>query len=289
MGDLETETTTPLDVRLDRRRDLAAKYRATQSDAATIIPAETTDKDLMAIEENGYVIIEGLYDAAEMQIIKEEALALLGHTGRNSFEGLSTQRLYASLQKTRVFDRLVDHPRILALLDRMFEPNYLLSQCQVINILPGEAAQALHRDDLFVPISKAGVEIGAATVWAIDDFTETNGSTVVVPESHHWSGDRMAGENESTLPAVMPAGSVIFYPSSLWHGGGANRSSAARMVLTCQYCQPYMRQQENYSLSLSKDVVKEVSEDIRRMLGYSIHPPFIGMVNGMHPKRLLED
>ncbi|GAA3265481.1 hypothetical protein GCM10020218_001450 [Dactylosporangium vinaceum] len=30
------------------------------------------------------------------------------------------------------------------------------------------------------------------------------------------------------------------------------------------------------------------SEDIRRMLGYSIHPPFMGMLNGMHPKRLLQ-
>jgi len=34
--------------------------------------------------------------------------------------------------------------------------------------------------------------------------------------------------------------------------------------------------------------VRAVSEDIRRMLGYSIHPPFIGQVDGMHPKRLLE-
>lgn len=25
------------------------------------------------------------------------------------------------------------------------------------------------------------------------------------------------------------------------------------------------------------------------MLGYSIHEPFMGMVNGMHPKRMLEE
>jgi hypothetical protein len=32
-----------------------------------------------------------------------------------------------------------------------------------------------------------------------------------------------------------------------------------------------------------------VSDDIRRMLGYSIHPPFVGAVDGQHPLRLLED
>ena len=31
-----------------------------------------------------------------------------------------------------------------------------------------------------------------------------------------------------------------------------------------------------------------VSDDIRRMLGYSIHPPFIVAVDGLHPLRLLE-
>ena len=276
------------DPEMARSRDLASKYRATQSEASKLVDPSITDEDMAAVDSQGFVIIENLLTAQELEKIKAEALGLLGHTGLNSFEGVKTQRLYATLQKTRAFDRLVDHPRILALLDRIFEPNYLLSQCQVINILPGEEAQALHADDLFTPLARPRPELGAATVWAIDAFTEDNGATVVVPGSHKWSTERVPDATDEIASAVMPAGSVVFYPGTFWHGGGANRSSAARMGITCQYCQPYMRQQENYSLSISKDVVREVSEDIRRMLGYSIHPPFMGMVDGMHPKRLLE-
>ena len=40
--------------------------------------------------------------------------------------------------------------------------------------------------------------------------------------------------------------------------------------------------------SISKATVNACSEHIQRMLGYSIHRPFVGMVDGMHPKRLLE-
>ncbi|WP_246203491.1 hypothetical protein [Streptomyces tailanensis] len=40
--------------------------------------------------------------------------------------------------------------------------------------------------------------------------------------------------------------------------------------------------------SPSSALTSPVSEDLRRMLGYSIHPPFVGMVDGMHPKRLLD-
>ncbi|OBH97363.1 hypothetical protein A5678_25025 [Mycobacterium sp. E2733] len=35
-------------------------------------------------------------------------------------------------------------------------------------------------------------------------------------------------------------------------------------------------------------IARTVSGDILRMLGYSIHPTFIGTVDGLHPLRLLE-
>ncbi len=268
--------------------DLAGKYRRTESQAAQQIPLEVTAADLASVQKNGYLLIENLLTDTELEEIRRAASALLKEVGRNEFEGLKTQRVYAVLAKTRALDRLVDHPRILALLDRMFLPNYLLSQLQLINILPGENAQALHADDGFYPIPRPRPPLGAATVWAIDDFTDTNGATAIVPGSHNWGEDRVPTVEEAQ-PAIMAAGSVIFYPGTFWHGGGANRSDKARLAVTCQYCEPWVRTQENYFLGIPKDVVKEVSEDIRRMLGYSIHPPFIGMVNGMHPKRLLED
>ena len=87
----------------------------------------------------------------------------------------------------------------------------------------------------------------------------------------------------------MPAGSVVFFLGTLWHAGGANRSDSARLCVSAQYCEPWCRTQENYSLSLSREAVKQCSEHIQRMLGYSIHAPFMGFVDGKHPRRLLED
>ena len=269
-------------------KDLAAKYPFTSSEAAQQVPAEIVEADLAEVAKKGYVVIEGLLSEAELDAIREAAQPLLEHSGRNDFEGLKTQRVYAVLSKTRAMDRLVDHPRILAMLDRLFLPNYLLSQLQVINILPGESSQALHADDSFYPVPRPRPPLGAATVWAIDEFTADNGATSIVPGSHVWPDDRLPKDDEA-VPAVMSAGSVIFYPGTFWHGGGENRSDGARLAITCQYCEPWVRTQENYFLGTPLDGVAEVSEDIRRLLGYSIHPPFIGMVNGMHPKRLLED
>ncbi|MFI6698958.1 sigma factor [Streptomyces sp. NPDC050509] len=99
------------------------------------------DTDFAVLERDGYVILEGLLSPEECEEIRAGVTPLLARTGRNAFEGHRTQRVYSVLNKTRVCDRLVDHPRVLALLDRMFLPNYLLSMLQIINITHGEEAQ----------------------------------------------------------------------------------------------------------------------------------------------------
>jgi len=90
-----------------------------------------------------------------------------------------------------------------------------------------------------------------------------------------------------SIQAVMPAGSCILFLGNLFHGGGANHSGASRLAFTAQYCEPWLRTQENYFLSVSRETAASLSEDMKRLLGYSIHPPFMGMSNGMHPKRAL--
>jgi hypothetical protein len=270
----------------DLTGDLAGTYRRTQSSGSSV-DESVVAADLEAVRRDGYVILPDLLSPAELDQIRASVLPLLDRRGRNNFEGASTQRVYSVLNKTRACDRIVDHPRVLAILDRLFQPNYLLSMLQVINILPGETAQMLHTDDGFYPLPRPRAPLGAATIWAIDDFTADNGATDIVSGSHEWGDDRAPTDAERQ-PVVMPAGSCVFFVGTLWHGGGANRSAAPRLALTAQYCEPWLRPQEAFTLSTTRDTVRAVSEDIRRMLGYSIHPPFIGQVDGMHPKRLLE-
>jgi len=249
----------------------------------------SVDSLLQELDENGYVIVPELVPREEMTRIKDEILPLLQHDGRTEFEGFKTRRIYAVIEKTLALNPLAEHPLILSLLDRLFLPNYLLSQLQAISILPGEVRQPLHHDDGFYPIPRPRPPIGAAVIWAIDDFTEENGATQVVPKSHLWGPVRPADIDESLLtPAVMPSGSAIFFVGTLWHCAGPNRSDAPRVAATTQYCEPWARQQENYSLAISRERAKLCSETIQGLLGYSMLFPFIGFVNGRDPKRLLE-
>src|SRR5262245_12842193 len=224
--------------------DLAARYRSTAGTQEQVDPA-LLDEAMQTLEREGYVIFERLIPEPQIEAIKKDVLALIpNQTGRNNFEGFSTQRIYAVIEKTFSCNALVEHPLVLGLLDRILEPNYLLSQLQAINILPGEEAQPLHYDDAFYPWPRPRRAIGAASIFAIDPFTRENGATVVIPKSHLW-GEVAPEENarEHAIPVVMPPGSMVFFLGTLWHSAGANRSKASRLCVTAQYCAPWCRQQ----------------------------------------------
>lgn len=269
--------------------ETAEKYKKTYSEAESQVDPEVIKTYLHKIEKDGYVIIPNVLSQQDLKHIREAVTPLLNEKGRNYFEGQLTQRIYSVIAKTFACNDLVEHPIILALLDHLFNPAYLLSQLQVINILSGEKQQPIHTDDAFYTLPRPRQPLGAATVWAIDDFTHENGSTVIIPGSHKWGDGHPNKEQlKQQINCEMKAGSVVFFLGTLWHGGGANRSDDARLAITAQYCEGYCRTQENFSLSIPKERVAKCSENIKRLLGYSIYGPFMGMIDGRHPKRLLE-
>lgn len=272
------------EIREQQQQAAAASAKLHKVDPAEVeaLLAETMDK--------GYVIIPELVPREQMLALKDEILPLLTFNGRTEFEGHKTRRIYSVIEKTLAMNFLIEHPLILALLDRILQPSYLMSQAQAINVLPGEVAQPLHHDDGFYPIARPRAAFSAATIWAIDDFSAENGATTFIPDSHKWGSEHPGDGSDFNLQsAVMPAGSVLFFLGTLWHGAGPNNSELPRMAATVQYCEPWARQQENYSLAISRERVKLCSKKIQEMLGYSMLFPFIGFVNGRDPKRLLED
>lgn len=273
--------------------------------------------DLDAIREHGYVILENVLDAAMLAEVRAALRPHLRHhgAGRNNFEGYATERVYALVGKGEPFARMVEHPRVLALCDALLEPNYLLTASQAIRIYPGETPQPWHVDDGFYRIPRPRPAVSVSTIWAIDPFTSDNGATQIVPGSHTWSdaplaglvtelasqftekgGDRTPRRAPSLPPtlagkvidATLPAGSVIMFLGTLVHRGGENRSAGPRLAISHQYCEPWARQQENFVLAVPRDETRKLSPRIQALLGYSIHPPFMGHVAGIHPARLLD-
>ncbi len=241
------------------------------------------------IRDEGYLILESVLSPDEIADIKNALSPFLQGTlmGRNNFEGESSERVYALLAKNPIFSIIIEHPVILAILDRLLEPDYLLSANLAINCHPGETPQPFHRDnDGGMHSDIAGIH-GISTIWNLDDFTDDNGATEIIPRSHS-KRDWLPVEKDA-VKVLMPAGSVLIFTGTLYHRGGANNSGKARLAITPQYCQPWLRQLENMVLSVPPKRAQTLSSRVQALLGYSVRSPgFMGYVDGVHPKRLLD-
>jgi len=252
----------------------------------------SVDEDCATLQRDGYVVIRDLLSSQQIEDVHRELAPYLQQNlmGRNEFEGLRSERVYAVLAKAPSLAPLIEHPRLLGIVDHLLQPNYLLSAAIAINVHPGETAQAFHYDDGTARIPRPRPMHGVSAVWALDDFSETNGATEVIPGSHTWGSDTPPPPDDPrTLSIEMPAGSVVIFAGNLYHRGGANRSSGTRLGFTPQYCEPWLRQIETMVLAVPPERARQYSERVQELLGYSIAAPsFMGYVDGVHPRRLVD-
>jgi hypothetical protein len=236
--------------------------------------------------EAGCAVIERLVEPSTLDRARSELAPYLKATayGPDDFSGRRTRRTGGLIARSGTCRDLVMHPVVLDVVGTVLghATSYQLHLTQVIAIGPGEPAQPIHRDQWafdFFPFP-SGYEVQCNTIWAMNDFTEANGATRLVPGSNRLA-DRLELTADDTEPAVMPAGSVLFYTGALYHGAGANRSDEVRYGVNLTYAISWLRQEENQYLAVPREIARELPEPLLRLMGYARGAYALGYVDDL--------
>lgn len=257
--------------------------------------AATAAEHAARIAADGYTIVPDAIEADLVDALHDDLLRLERELGivpaDNAFEGSKTVRIYNLLVHGELYERIPVHDSVLPVVERVLDHGCLVSSLSSIAIGPEETAQPIHADDQLIPIAKPHVPTVCNSMWAITDFTEANGATRIIPGSHRWDPHRRLtpSDEADVVQAEMRAGSVLFYTGSVWHGGGANHTDKPRLGVILEYVSSWLRPQENHVLAVPREVVATLPERLQELLGYNIHPPFMGYVDGRHPRRVLRE
>jgi len=242
---------------------------------------------LKQIEEQGYTILEDAFPEQLADELNESLLTLEEQLqvkpGANAFEGHQTIRIYNLLAHQDVFQQVPVYPGLLPIIEGVLDPGVLISSLSSIAIDPGEQAQPLHADDTLIGLPRPHPALVCNSMWALTDFTEENGATRIVPGSHKWIEKPEYGAEYDSIPAEMKKGSLLVWNGSLWHGGGANKSSKRRVGVAMNYCAGYIRQQENQQLGIPKEKLMTFSDRLLELVGFGTYRTLIGHIDKQSP------
>jgi ectoine hydroxylase-related dioxygenase (phytanoyl-CoA dioxygenase family) len=248
----------------------------------------TNDPELIthALRQAGVLIVEGLLSKEQVKELNHELdkpmEAITSGSKHNvdmiqDFHGRNTKRLTNVTTHSKIFrHQILENELVHAMAEKAFHQDsgtYWMGAAQVIQIGPGNKAQALHRDQGQYPIfNLLGAKAPEATInflIALTDFTEENGATRVIPGSHRWEDYSDVGSPDQTIPATMKAGDAILLSGKTVHGGGANKTKDEQrrglaFTLQCSYLTP----EEANPFIISLDIIKQLSPRAQRILGF---------------------
>ena len=266
----------------------------TEAPAITTFDRNVSAAALVAeLDSNGCLIVENHVDDVRMQQLHSELQPYLDTAplGRTEFAGRTSRRRNGLLAKSETCCELAIDPLLLAVCDGVLGPNcvnYRLHVTMLVELMPGEVRQEIHRDGEIYPIRHPAPPMTLAAFWAYTDFTEENGATLIAPGSHRWPQERTPEAHE-LVQAVMPQGSLLMYTSSVWHGSEANHTDAVRTGMGLHYSLGWLRQEENQVLSSPPEVARHFPEQLQRLIGYDFGGPYLGFVEQGNPIGLLRD
>lgn len=261
------------------------------------LPASASADDVLAaLLHDGAVVIDHALTPDRLARLDAELKPWFdaAYRGAGLLFGRQTKRFGGLFAKAPSAVDLALHPTVLEVMERTLQgPNPDAPRCdaiemnltQAIGIEPGEPAQFLHRDEDLWSFPH-DFELMANAMWTLDAFTTQNGATRVIPGSHLWPRDRQPQPGEA-VSITAEAGSAILWLGGLLHAGGANRSNAIRRGVVMSYRLGWLASGEKLLLSTPPEVARRLPERLQRLIGYQIHRPNLGWVEGQDPIRWL--
>lgn len=238
------------------------------------------DHHKQSFTDNGFCIVENAFNdkLPEIKTIIHELAEWEKKDGRAHVyddEG-HVQRIWNLLNKHEIFSELVTCPLIMAAMAWIFDREtphfkYYLSSFQASVNSPGALLQKLHVDTP-VPEPLPPWVIKANSIWLLDDFTDRNGATEVLPGSH-LSPLKPRSEdfgNPDIIKVIAPAGSILFTHGAVWHRAGANQSDADRAVLFASFAASFAREiaaEEDQVKTLDQSILDNASDELKQVLG----------------------
>ncbi len=200
------------------------------------------DRYAREIHSQGYTVIPNAITAEQVQqaiTAMEEVYERERSIAERIGEQTQNQKVARNiLGKNQFFESFYLCPPVVAVCRKILGDDLVLYDTTARSILPsGDREQRfgfhLHvdREAFSVEPFKGGTHLPVAVnvLWALVDFSEDNGATLIWPGSHRsLEVPESSRDYPGFVHALISAGSVVMWDAATWHATGLNHSDHVR-------------------------------------------------------------
>lgn len=236
------------------------------------------DTAMATFDAEGWVVLPDVLDPDE---VRRARAALVAAAEASEARGIPTTmdyldpggrniRVYDLIEYDPVFADLAEHPTVVPLVSAALDADVALSNFSANIALPGSRSMNAHNDQSTVVPEPWTTRWTMNAIWCLDDVDEANGATRHLPGSHRFTCfDEVPDDPTAEMvPFEAAAGSVILMDGRVWHTSGANGTAdRERAMLFAFYARSFIRHQNNWGRSLSRETKKRLSPRLIEWLG----------------------
>lgn len=223
----------------------------------------------------GYAVIPGFLTREACEQLKSTYVPLLhAYKPFGSERSVSDRNhIHDLLARDELFSRLLEDERLHEAVAPLLGPHWIMYAFTTSSVPPKDCnfGARIHVDS---PRLIPGYPTNVGVIWALDDFTDENGGTELLPGSHH---SATAPEPDlferHCVRVTCPAGSLIVFHARVFHRAGINRTTEWRHALTMNACRPFMKQRMDWVRLIPQSISQNLNAQARRILGFDTRLP----------------
>lgn len=233
-------------------------------------PGELGAEAADTLRERGFVVLPGPAVAKIRRLASAYDAAVASAADEDVKAGSTTTRVNDFVNRGAEFDALYTFPPLLEACAIVIGGRFKLSSFHARTLRPHTLAQELHVD--VHRNSRDWPLVGF--IFMVDEFRPDNGATRFIPGSHRrLDGPEQVmpdprGDYDGQVLACGPAGSLLIFNGSVWHGHTANRSHNPRRSLQGAFIPRDGTAATNFSARMHSETHNRLSPSARQVLGF---------------------
>lgn len=227
-------------------------------------------------EKNGWVVIPQVFKESEIDTVIEEF-----NSTKHIYNFYQDRRGIGVETANSSHHTHITVPTMWSLLDNdvvEYVVNEAFQGPAIINTMglsevtnKGVYTQKIHRD---VRTNTGDYRLYLNTLIMLDDSTEDNGATWIMPQSHKI--DTVPAKDlffQMSKRATGKKGDLLVFDCNLWHCAGENTTPFPRRIITAFFSRPFIKQQIDIPRLYGEGFGECLSSRISQFMGYNSRVP----------------